>query len=294
MNYVKENFRFRLPLVEYILKNYNKGGTVTVRQLDITANENYRPQLRRVKQSQDKNIVLCSSIDALPEILKQAQQVGLMTDEHHFIITSLDMHTIDLEPFQHSGTNITGFRLVSPDDPLVRQVMEGFSIAQGGHEDQLDENEQHNRDAVPSGLTAENLQLNTALTYDAVMLFAHVLAQHRELSFEGVVCDNPESVFKNGTSIFNSMKTIGPLKGLSGDIQFDQHGNRENFQLEILELESEGLKKVGTWNETKGIHSLRGKTVDTGNTDPNVLRNKTLIVLTVIVSEIFCKYFTVS
>lgn len=279
------------------MKNYNKGHTITIRQLDITANENYRPQLRRVKQSEDKNIVLCSSIEALPEILKQAQQVGLMTDEHQFIITSLDMHTIDLEPFQYSGANITGFRLVSPEDPFVIAVTETFKemyLKKNPKEETLERTQDETeaqipnetdllREDMPDGLTAEKLLLYTALIYDAVMLFSQAMSQHREVQSNSVICDDLSSIFVNGTSIFNSMKTI-TFKGLSGDIQFDQQGNRENFQLELLELASDGLKKVGTWNSTNGIQSSRGKTIESSQTDVDVLRNKTLLVLTVIVS----------
>lgn len=141
-------------------------------------------------------------------------------------------------------------------------------------------------DEMPEGLTAEKIQLNTALIYDAVILFSHVMSQHSEIHSEGVFCDDRESIFVNGTSIFNSMKTFPPFKGLSGEIQLDQQGNRENIQLEVLELASDGLKKVGTWNATQGIQSSRGKTVTTTPNDPDVLRNKTLIVLTVIVSFI--------
>lgn len=261
--------------------------------------------MRRVKQSQDRNIVLCCSIESLPEILKQAQQVGLMTDQHQFIITSLDMHTIDLEPFQYSGTNITGFRIVSPDDPMVKQVTDVFrelhfrnvpakEISEEMVEEPSEEGDQDQfRDEMPPGLTAEKLQLQTALTYDAIMLFAHIMSQHRGIRSDGILCDDSESTFVNGTSIFNSMKTIPPIRGLTGDLQFDQHGNRENFQLDVLELASEGLKKVGTWNATKGIQSSRGKTFDQGSTDPDILRNKTLIVLTVIVSVPFLRTFTI-
>lgn len=304
---VIDNFDFRLHLIEYILKNYNKGFTVTVRQLDITSNENYRPQLRRVKQSKDKNIVICSSIEALPEILKQAQQVGLMTDEHQFIITSLDMHTIDLEPFQYSGANITGLRLVVPEDSLVKSTTDFFkdvyikkNLSRKRRQDQEEEDEDEeievgedeeipneddeSAEEMPHGLTAEGLQVSTALTYDAVLLFSHILSEHQGLGGGGVLCDRLDSIFVNGTSIFNAMKTITPLKGLSGEIQFDQHGNRENFQLDVLELASDGLQKVGTWNASKGIQSIRGKVFDGGQGDPNTLRNKTLLVLTVIVS----------
>lgn len=284
-----------LPLVEYVLKNYNKRHTVTVRQIDSTANQNYRPQLRRVKQSSDKNILLCCSIEALPEILKQAQQVGLMTDEHNFLITTLDMHTIDLEPFQYSGTNITGFRLVVPDNPFVVSTTNLFKEMYLKKNPTIEENDNDNEDSdkgdertteiedeIPRGLTAENLQLTTALTYDAVALFSYVMSQHKGVKSEGITCDDRESSFVNGTSIFNSMKTIPPFKGLSGEVQFDQHGNRENFEVEIVELSSEGLHKVGTWNASKGFQSSRAKIIENDNTNLNDIRNKTLLVLTVL------------
>lgn len=174
----------RLPHLEELLEMYDtKGYTVTVRQLDQTANGNYRPQLRRVKLSGDKNIIISCSIDALPEILKQAQQVGLLSDAHQVIITSLDLHTIDLEPFQHGGTNITGVRLIVPDDEMVKQVTdfiaeriadknerkttskdnedESNSDGNSNEEDQDDEAD------VPDGLTADQMRVQTALTYDA-------------------------------------------------------------------------------------------------------------------------------
>lgn len=51
-----------------------------------------------------------------------------MSDQHQFIITSLDLHTIDLEPFQHGGTNITGVRIVDPDDPVVNFTIRNWML----------------------------------------------------------------------------------------------------------------------------------------------------------------------
>ena len=282
-------------MVEHVLKNYNKDKTVTVRQIDLTGESNFRDQLKMVKHSGDKNIVLCSSIESLPEILKQAQQVGLMTDEHQIIVTSLDMHTLDLESFQYSGTNITGFRLVSPDDEYVQDLAEQFQkyylkkrrttreASDEDDEEEADEEPEEEKevDVAPEGLTAEKMRLNTALTFDAVSLFAQVMAENLDVSSSGVSCYD-QSRFINGTSIFNAMKTIPSFKGLSGEMQFDQQGNRENFQLEILEMTPEGLSKVGIWNG-KEIQSLRTKAAESGPIDPNTLQNKTLRVLTVIV-----------
>lgn len=174
----------RLPHVELLLEMYdNKRHTITVRQLDQTSNGNYRPQLRRVKLSGDKNIIIYCSIDALPEVLKQAQQVGLLSDQHQVIITSLDLHTIDLEPFQHGGTNITGVRLINPDDEMVKQVTDFIAerIAnkndrklsskdnddESNSEGNSNENDQEHEADIPDGLTSDKMRVETALTYDA-------------------------------------------------------------------------------------------------------------------------------
>jgi len=262
--------------VEYILKNYNKPYTVTIRQLDLTYNKNYRPQLRRVKKSLDFNIVICSSIDALPDILKQAQQVGLMSDKHQIIITSLDMHTIDLEPFQHSETIIVGLRMVNPDDEFVKTFAKDWA--------EKYQESKKGRDDVPEGLTAEQMRVETAMTYDAVMLVSNVMLDNRGIKSEPIECDDITSVFNNGTTIFNSMKTIRPFRGLSGNIEFDQHGNRENYELELLSLNSDGLKIEGTWHSKTGLHIPEAESKSSEVGDVNSLRNKTLLVLTVIVS----------
>ena len=44
--------------------------------------------------------------------MTQAQQVGLMSDPHKYIITNLDMNTLDLTPYQYGGSNITGVSLI--------------------------------------------------------------------------------------------------------------------------------------------------------------------------------------
>ena len=45
-----------------------------------------------------------------------------MTAYHNYIVTSLDLHLVELEDFKYSGTNITAFRLVNPDLDEVLKV----------------------------------------------------------------------------------------------------------------------------------------------------------------------------
>lgn len=80
--------------------------------------------LRRVKLSAEKCIIIECSIDILGEVLKQAQQVGLMTDQHQIILTNFDSHTIDLEPYQYSGTTITTLRLIDPEHQILKEMAE--------------------------------------------------------------------------------------------------------------------------------------------------------------------------
>lgn len=43
----------------------------------------------------------------------QFQQVGLMNENYNYILTNLDAHTENLEPYQYSGANITGVSSIS-------------------------------------------------------------------------------------------------------------------------------------------------------------------------------------
>lgn len=47
------------------------------------------------------------------------------------------MHTIDLEPFQYSGTNITGIRLVDPENPLLVELTKYIAETQESNNEEL-------------------------------------------------------------------------------------------------------------------------------------------------------------
>lgn len=113
------------------------------------------------------------------------------------------------------------------------------------------------------------------------MLFSRTMSmydfQNHTIKME---CDNPWAVFNYGISVFNSMKTHS-FKGLSGEVHFDQHGNRENFQLEILKLHSDGIKSLGIWNSTTGLEMHVEAHVEPIH-ESNIFRGRNLKVLTVV------------
>lgn len=174
--------------------------TVSVRRLVANASQtnNFRPVLKTVRMSADRHIVLECSIDTLPEVLKQAMQVGLLTDQHQFIITTLDMHTIDLEPYQHSGVNLTGVRLVDPAGERMVNVTAALAA-----------DDKTAGVAVSDGLTAEHMLTHTALVYDAVALLTAALDQLavEQVNTKQMACDSTES-WENGNSITNFMRNV--------------------------------------------------------------------------------------
>lgn len=80
--------------------------TVALRQLNTS--RDYRHTWLEIKRSGEKYYVIDCSLEVLSEVLQQAQQVGIMSEGYYFLILNLDLYTIDLFPFQHGGTNITG------------------------------------------------------------------------------------------------------------------------------------------------------------------------------------------
>lgn len=72
----------------------------------------FRSQLKIIKASGIVNYLVDCSKEHLDQFLQQAQQVGIMSDEHSYIIMNPDFQTIDISPYKHGGSNITGKVLI--------------------------------------------------------------------------------------------------------------------------------------------------------------------------------------
>ncbi|XP_034944502.1 glutamate receptor ionotropic, kainate 2-like isoform X2 [Chelonus insularis] len=234
-----------------------KGYPVTIRYLG--EGPDYRATLKRVKYSGDHNIVLECTHEILEEVLTQSLQVGLLSDRHKIIITSMDLQMLDLNPFQHSGVNITGVRLVDPEDPDSIEIFDNY-LYELGLED------------------LSKMHTEWALIFDAVQLFARAFKPFKEavkVNVRSLACDGYDT-WEHGASLANFIRNI-EMKGLTGLIKFDTNGFRSDFKLDIVRLGNEGLKTIGTWNSTNSIEWFPDPPppID-GDED---LANKTFIVL---------------
>ena len=100
----------------------------------------------------------------------------------------------------------------------------------------------------------------------------------QEVSLQPLHCDS-EATWEHGSSLVNYMKLV-EIRGLTGQIGFDQWGIRNNFVLDIVELHKSGLEKVGSWHDTHGLVFSRQSS--SSSVDPREsIENKTIIVTTI-------------
>lgn len=97
---------------------------------------------------------------------------------------------MDLEPYQYSGVNFTGLRLIDPEDPIVNQTFEK-------HKNEW-------------GLDASQLRVEPALMYDAVQLFARAFKQLKDATrgdIKKLPCDGSVR-WEHGLSLSNFMRSV--------------------------------------------------------------------------------------
>lgn len=198
----------------------------------------------------------------------QAQQVGMMTENTAYLITSLDLHTVDLEDFKFGRTRITSFRLLDVTSP---ELVEWARIATN-----------------PAGTSYSNLKIphpdvlktETALIFDGVKLLSLALQEldsSQSIDVTAISCENG-SPWPHGSSLINYMRPIS-FKGITGLVSFDQAGFRSSFAMDVMKITENGFVRIGSWNEEKGLN-ISSEWMS--HYIASALKNKTLIITTVL------------
>ncbi|XP_037079302.1 LOW QUALITY PROTEIN: glutamate receptor ionotropic, kainate 2-like [Pollicipes pollicipes] len=232
--------------------------SITIRQLPPQSDD-FRPLLKRIKKNAGTKILLDCRLSTVPSLLRQARELGMMNQYFSYLITSLDVHIVDLDEFKYTGANITALRLVNPSDPAADDVIRRF---------------------MTPPTAAQTRETEVALIHDAVLVFARALHQFgRSLHTQSLSCGT-ERGWSQGSSLLNFMKLVR-LPGLSGPVQFDGEGFRTEVTLAITELSKDGLTRVGTWSPDQGANYTRNYG-DKMQEIEQSLRHKTLVVMTTV------------
>nr|CAH7747485.1 unnamed protein product [Callosobruchus chinensis] len=231
--------------VRTLLGLNKKEKVVVIKQLETQDSGNFRPALTAIKATGNTEFVLACTMDIMEDVLKQLQQVGMMTDIYSYIITNLDVQTLDLSPYQYAGTNITLARIIDPEDTEVMQLAESIYKFRKTRDATIEDEV-----LFPSW----KMRYETALIADAVQLFYETLYdltidKKKSITATPLSC-HEDSSWNEGYTITNSMKTK-TVKGLTGLVKFDIEGFRTDFNVDIMELSQGGLINVGQWNSLR-------------------------------------------
>ncbi|XP_041979927.1 glutamate receptor ionotropic, kainate 3-like isoform X2 [Aricia agestis] len=258
-----------LPYLDSILalQNIDSGPKILMTVVQLPNSDDYRSQLKTIKSSGSVNYLVACNRDKLPQFLEQAQQVGIMSDEHSYIIMDPDLQTINIDPFKHGGSNITAIRLFDHNLEDIKKFIAAVN-------EKVKEFDETVEEAIPeNGLT-----LDVALLYDAVMLYTAAIKAMGLTEGASVKCDDGTS-WNLGSTITNYVRTM-EADGLSGIINFDEDGFRSEFEVEILEVMAHGLEKVGTWTLEDGYMVSRKVVPPVEEEGSTSMKGKHFLILT--------------
>ena len=259
---------------------------IVVRQFET---DEYRKIFKEVGKLGIRNIILDVPRDHIHAVLRHAQQVDMLSEYHNYLFTSLDLQTVDLEDFQYGGTNISAFSLIDNSTPEYNEVIldwtsaplfgtgiQSYPAGPSGRSAGLWKPEEH------ASRSIANFTTEVALMYDAVKLFATAVSEldrSKPIQIERLSCESEQS-WSYGWALTNYMKML-TIKGITGDVRFDENGFRSDFKLRLLELTREGIRVVGDWTPSAGVTFMQNYTKAMAEGYRATLRNKTLTVVTI-------------
>ncbi|KAM8939974.1 glutamate receptor 2 isoform 3-T3 [Pelodytes ibericus] len=235
--------------------------------------ETYRSLFQDLEIKKERRVILDCERDKVNDIVDQVITIGKHVKGYHYIIANLGFTDGDLSKIQFGGANVSGFQIVDYDDPAVAKFIQRWST--------LEEKEY-------PGAHTSTIKYTSALTFDAVQVmteaFRSLRKQRIEISRRGNAGDclaNPAVPWGHGVEIERALKQV-QVEGLTGNIKFDQNGKRVNYTINIMELKSNGPRKIGYWSEMdKMVVTITD--VLSAN-DSMGLENKTVIVTTILES----------
>ncbi|CAF99119.1 unnamed protein product [Tetraodon nigroviridis] len=207
---------------------------VTARSVSSTTDAaEFRRIIEEMDRRQEKRYVIDCEVDRINTIFEQVVTLGKNSRGYHYILANLGFGNVSLDKVFAGGANISGFQIVNPENPIVRQFMQRW--------ERLDERE------FPEARNAP-LKYTSALTHDAILViaeaFRYLRRQRVDVSRRGSAGDclaNPAVPWSQGIDIERALKTIGHWNEFTRfvnimDSQFSNDSSVENRTIVVTTI----------------------------------------------------------
>ncbi|XP_053400378.1 glutamate receptor 2-like isoform X2 [Mercenaria mercenaria] len=245
--------------------------------------------LRKIDRSPPpKRIILdLSTKEAYESVLHQIVDVGMNRDGYHYILGGLGINELDLSTFVYGGVNITGFSIVdnvSQENHNILTQADQFDVHTVG---EITVADAMVIDTVHVLLAAVD-KLNKDIDSNREDIYTSRSKSRQRYSryggtnqtFRSYNCsgDKLQQSF-DGAMVLKALKNV-TIYGLTGHIEFDGNGVRQNYIFRVFQLEhKKPLREVGFWTPKGGFNTTLPKLevfkAPTGDT------NRTLRVVTI-------------
>ncbi|EDW52657.1 GM13027, partial [Drosophila sechellia] len=250
---------------DYGLFNLMHSTTETKAEMYIrqASPDSYRQVLRAIRQKEIYKIIVDTNPSHIKSFFRSILQLQMNDHRYHYMFTTFDLETYDLEDFRYNSVNITAFRLVDVDSKRYLEVINQMQKLQ------------HNGLNIINGIPY--IQTESALMFDSVYAFANGLHflnldNHQNFYIKNLSCTSDQT-WNDGISLYNQINAA-ITDGLTGTVHF-MEGRRNIFKLDILKLKQEKIQKVGYWHPDDGVNISD----PTAFYDSNIA-NITLVVMT--------------
>ncbi|CAF1120253.1 unnamed protein product [Rotaria sordida] len=213
------------------------------------------------------NIILDLNDVNTRTVLKMALQMGMVNPNYHYLLTTLNIDSFDLEDYKYNYVNLTAFRLFNRRDSRVLMAMESFFAFKT-----MSNNEVNRRLFTTSVALWADALLAFAYAYDR--LIASQIRLGVEILRPNISCTDGRG-WPLGIELHSKFNQIS-FDGITGKVKFTPNGERTGFQLDVVHLSESGISKVGTWSRDHGANFTLTPSARGG------LFNSTLIVTTIV------------
>lgn len=121
--------------------------------------------------------------------------------KYHYLFTTFDIETFDLEDFKYNFVNITALRLVDTEDVSVRELLKDMENYYTKHKNYY-------------FTKSKIIEAEPALMYDSVHVFAiglQTLEQSHTLRVSNISCSD-EKPWDGGLSLINYINSVSKFK----------------------------------------------------------------------------------
>ncbi|GFY54466.1 glutamate receptor ionotropic, kainate 2 [Trichonephila inaurata madagascariensis] len=181
------------------LPTSDKKNQVKITLRHVKPDQDFTKFMKDLSKLRENNFIVDLPLHRVRELLIAAEKINMTTEYQKYLLTSLDVHTMDWPQELIGRSNITAFRLVNPENREFKTFLDEWIFSE---------------QTIGKDVSSKQpITTEAALLYDALLSLSRALNEidrGRAIQLKSLQCDGTD-VWEYGTIIANHMKMIKDL-----------------------------------------------------------------------------------